>query len=98
MARCGSSPCCTMPGRCCSTSVSPAASTSLRGPIGFSWSTPSTLVRGSFRALGPVTAPTAVLIRPDGYAAWVGGDLTHLGLPDALSTWVGPPTAVWLLL
>ena len=28
--------CCTMPGRCCSTSVSPAASTSLRGRIGFS--------------------------------------------------------------
>jgi 3-(3-hydroxy-phenyl)propionate hydroxylase len=45
-------------------------------------------------ALGAVTAPTAVLIRPDGYAAWVGGDLTHLGLPDALSTWFGPPTAV----
>ena len=31
-----SSPCCTMPGRCCSTSVSPAASTSLHGQIGFS--------------------------------------------------------------
>jgi 2-polyprenyl-6-methoxyphenol hydroxylase-like FAD-dependent oxidoreductase len=35
-ARCGSSPCCTMPGRCCSTSVSPAASTLLLGQIGFS--------------------------------------------------------------
>jgi uncharacterized protein YndB with AHSA1/START domain len=35
-ARCGSSPCCTMPGRCYSTSVSPAASTSLHGPIGSS--------------------------------------------------------------
>ena len=33
--RCGSSPCCTMPGRCCSTSVSPAsASTSRHGRIG----------------------------------------------------------------
>jgi 2-polyprenyl-6-methoxyphenol hydroxylase-like FAD-dependent oxidoreductase len=42
--------------------------------------------------LGAVTAPTAVLIRPDGYAAWVG-DGTHLGLPDALTTWCGPPTA-----
>jgi 2-polyprenyl-6-methoxyphenol hydroxylase-like FAD-dependent oxidoreductase len=31
-----SSPCCTMPGRCSSTSVSPAASTSLHGRIGFS--------------------------------------------------------------
>jgi 2-polyprenyl-6-methoxyphenol hydroxylase-like FAD-dependent oxidoreductase len=42
--------------------------------------------------LGPVTAPTAVLIRPDGYVAWVG-DLTQLGLADALTTWFGPPTA-----
>src|SRR5215203_2002555 len=42
--------------------------------------------------LGVVTAPTAVLIRPDGYVAWVG-DGTDLGLPDALSTWFGPPTA-----
>jgi 3-(3-hydroxy-phenyl)propionate hydroxylase len=42
--------------------------------------------------LGAVTAPTAVLIRPDGYVGWVGG-LTHLGLPDALTTWFGPPTA-----
>ena len=42
--------------------------------------------------LGAVTAPTAVLIRPDGYVAWVG-DRTHLGLPDALTTWFGPPTA-----
>jgi 3-(3-hydroxy-phenyl)propionate hydroxylase len=41
--------------------------------------------------LGAVTAPTAVLIRPDGYVAWVG-DLTQLGLADALTTWFGPPT------
>jgi 3-(3-hydroxy-phenyl)propionate hydroxylase len=41
---------------------------------------------------GGVTAPTAVLIRPDGYVAWVG-DGTDLGLPEALSTWFGPPTA-----
>jgi hypothetical protein len=40
-------------------------------------------------ALGAVTAPTAVLIRPDGYVAWVG-DLTQLGLHDALTTWFGP--------
>jgi 2-polyprenyl-6-methoxyphenol hydroxylase-like FAD-dependent oxidoreductase len=43
-------------------------------------------------ALGAVTAPTAVLIRPDGYVAWVG-DLTQLGLADALTTWIGRPTA-----
>jgi hypothetical protein len=42
--------------------------------------------------LGTVTAPTAVLVRPDGYVAWVG-DLTQLGLVDALTTWFGPPTA-----
>ena len=40
--------------------------------------------------LGEVTAPTAVLIRPDGHAAWVG-DLSDPGLPDALTTWFGPP-------
>jgi 2-polyprenyl-6-methoxyphenol hydroxylase-like FAD-dependent oxidoreductase len=43
-------------------------------------------------ALGAVTAPTAVLIRPDGHVAWVG-DQTDLGLTDALTTWFGPPTA-----
>jgi hypothetical protein len=42
--------------------------------------------------LGAVTAPTAVLIRPDGYVAWVG-DRTQLRLADALTTWFGPPTA-----
>ena len=41
---------------------------------------------------GAVTAPTAVLIRPDGHVAWVG-DGTDLGLPDALTAWFGPPTA-----
>jgi 3-(3-hydroxy-phenyl)propionate hydroxylase len=43
-------------------------------------------------ALGAVTAPTTVLIRPDGYVAWVG-DRTQLGLTDALTTWFGPPGA-----
>jgi 3-(3-hydroxy-phenyl)propionate hydroxylase len=42
--------------------------------------------------LGEVTAPTAVLIRPDGHVAWVG-DLSDPELPDALTTWFGPPTA-----
>ncbi|HEY4366613.1 MAG TPA: FAD-dependent monooxygenase [Steroidobacteraceae bacterium] len=43
-------------------------------------------------ALGTVAAPTAVLIRPDGYVAWVG-DLAQQGLADALTTWFGPPAA-----
>jgi 2-polyprenyl-6-methoxyphenol hydroxylase-like FAD-dependent oxidoreductase len=43
-------------------------------------------------ALGAVTAPTALLIRPDGHVAWVG-DRHALGLPDALTTWFGPPAA-----
>jgi 2-polyprenyl-6-methoxyphenol hydroxylase-like FAD-dependent oxidoreductase len=38
--------------------------------------------------LGAVAAPTAVLIRPDGYVAWVG-DGTDTGLRDALTTWFG---------
>jgi len=42
--------------------------------------------------LGAVPAPTAVLIRPDGHAAWVGDD-NRAGLSDALTTWFGPPTA-----
>jgi 3-(3-hydroxy-phenyl)propionate hydroxylase len=41
--------------------------------------------------IGVVPPPTAVLIRPDGHVAWVG-DLTQLGLADALTTWFGPPT------
>jgi 3-(3-hydroxy-phenyl)propionate hydroxylase len=42
--------------------------------------------------LGVVPAPTAVLIRPDGYVAWVAeGDPAHPGLHDALTTWFGPP-------
>ncbi|KFA93791.1 hypothetical protein Q664_06860 [Archangium violaceum Cb vi76] len=42
--------------------------------------------------LGAVTAPAAVLIRPDGHVAWVG-DRTQLGLTDALTRWFGPPAA-----
>jgi 3-(3-hydroxy-phenyl)propionate hydroxylase len=40
--------------------------------------------------LGDVSAPTAVLIRPDGYVAWVG-EGTDVGLQDALTRWFGPP-------
>lgn len=42
--------------------------------------------------VGAVTAPTAVLIRPDGYVAWVG-DKIDQGLTAALTTWFGPPAA-----
>jgi 2-polyprenyl-6-methoxyphenol hydroxylase-like FAD-dependent oxidoreductase len=44
-------------------------------------------------AIGPVNAPTAVLIRPDGYVAWVG-ERAQLGLVDALTTWFGAPMGV----
>ena len=43
-------------------------------------------------ALGAVPAPTAVFVRPDGYVAWVGGTAQQ-GLVEALTTWLGPPTA-----
>jgi 3-(3-hydroxy-phenyl)propionate hydroxylase len=36
--------------------------------------------------LGAVTAPTAVLIRPDGYVAWVG-EGSDEGLAEALTSW-----------
>jgi len=39
--------------------------------------------------LGNVPAPAAVLVRPDGYVAWVGNG-TNEGLHDALATWFGP--------
>jgi 3-(3-hydroxy-phenyl)propionate hydroxylase len=40
--------------------------------------------------LGHVAAPSAALIRPDGYVAWVG-DGTETGLREALTTWFGSP-------
>jgi aromatic ring hydroxylase-like protein len=40
--------------------------------------------------IGPVAPPAAVLIRPDGYVAWVG-DRSVSGLSDALTRWFGPP-------
>jgi 3-(3-hydroxy-phenyl)propionate hydroxylase len=40
--------------------------------------------------IGEVPEPTAVLIRPDGYVAWVSDGTTN-GLTDALTTWFGKP-------
>jgi hypothetical protein len=39
--------------------------------------------------IGSVSAPAAVLIRPDGHVAWTG-DGTQQGLEDALASWFGP--------
>jgi len=41
-------------------------------------------------AIGVVTAPAAVLVRPDGYVAWVE-DGTERELVNTLATWFGPP-------
>ncbi len=40
--------------------------------------------------VGEVTDPAAVLVRPDGYVAWVGGG-SDAGLTGALTRWFGPP-------
>ena len=42
--------------------------------------------------IGEVTAPAAVLIRPDGHVAWEG-DLDDATLVRALTTWLGPAAA-----
>lgn len=42
--------------------------------------------------IGAVSAPTAVLIRPDGYVAWVGNSQEQ-GLAEALTTWFGALSA-----
>ena len=42
--------------------------------------------------LGAVCAPSAALIRPDGYVAWVV-EGSQLGLHEALSSWFGAPSA-----
>jgi hypothetical protein len=67
--RCGYSACCTMPGRC-SQLVSPAASTSRPWADRVGDRRQYVWCVGASGHLGGSTAPTAVLIRPDGYGAW----------------------------
>ena len=73
----------------------------LGGPGGFDiapWADRVQLVEAGYEgawelpALGAVAAPTAVLIRPDGYVAWVGEDPARPGLAGALTTWFGGPS------
>ncbi|MES2523477.1 MAG: hypothetical protein V4617_12310, partial [Gemmatimonadota bacterium] len=45
---------------------------------------------GPRRLRSAVSAPSAVLVRPDGYVAWVGGG-PQSGLVDALAAWFGAP-------
>jgi len=42
-------------------------------------------------ALGVVLAPTALLVRPDGYVAWAG-ERAQAGLVEALTRWFGNPS------
>jgi 3-(3-hydroxy-phenyl)propionate hydroxylase len=68
-----------------------------RGPDRTPWTDRAQLVDADYGGpwelpvLGSVSAPAAVLIRPDGYVAWVG-DGTDTGLRDALTTWFGSGT------
>ena len=43
--------------------------------------------------LGTVSPPSGVLVRPDGYVAWVG-EGASAGLEEALTAWFGPPSTV----
>jgi 2-polyprenyl-6-methoxyphenol hydroxylase-like FAD-dependent oxidoreductase len=53
----------------------------------------SAAYRGAWEVpvLGKVAEPTAVLVRPDGYVAWVG-EGSDDGLAEALTTWCGAST------
>jgi 2-polyprenyl-6-methoxyphenol hydroxylase-like FAD-dependent oxidoreductase len=73
----------------------------LDGPSGFDvspWANRVQLVDATYHGawelpvVGPIAAPPAVLIRPDGYVAWAGA-VTDAELPRALSTWCGAAAA-----
>jgi 3-(3-hydroxy-phenyl)propionate hydroxylase len=59
------------------------------------WADRVKLIDASYEAawelpvIGTVPAPAAVLVRPDGHVAWVGGGGDN-GLAEALTTWFGP--------
>jgi 2-polyprenyl-6-methoxyphenol hydroxylase-like FAD-dependent oxidoreductase len=54
------------------------------------WADRVDLIDAKYDGPWEIPAPSAVLIRPDGYVAWVG-DQTRHGLIDALTAWFGPP-------
>jgi 2-polyprenyl-6-methoxyphenol hydroxylase-like FAD-dependent oxidoreductase len=63
-----------------------------RGAFDFPWSVDAEYAgEWVLPVLGKVAAPAAVLIRPDGYVAWVS-DGTDAGLRDALAAWFGTVT------
>ena len=45
-------------------------------------------------AMGPIPGPAAVLVRPDGYVAWVADEHGGAGLAESLTKWSGRPVAV----
>jgi 3-(3-hydroxy-phenyl)propionate hydroxylase len=49
--------------------------------------------RWELPVIGEVSAPTALLIRPDGHVAWTG-DPGEPGLADALARWHGAPASI----
>jgi 2-polyprenyl-6-methoxyphenol hydroxylase-like FAD-dependent oxidoreductase len=63
------------------------------------WADRIRLVQADYRVnwelpvLGVVSAPGAVLIRPDGHVAWVG-ERSTAGLSEALTRWFGAPAQV----
>ncbi|WP_433656464.1 FAD-dependent monooxygenase [Nocardia sp. CA-128927] len=46
--------------------------------------------RWAVPGVGDIAVPAAILIRPDGYAAWVSDEPTADGLTEALAIWFGP--------
>jgi 3-(3-hydroxy-phenyl)propionate hydroxylase len=46
--------------------------------------------RWTVPGIGDVSAPAAVLIRPDGYVGWATDGRSSAGLDEAMTTWLGP--------